>query len=122
MKENEIEQISITTKKEKYEKYSKKGYMELSQIDEKDKQKALSKKRLNIFNVNISDENQRAVIFYNCNATSFKGSITKNKKVPNKKWYLIPKSNYSYDFRNLYLMNITGNLNSPLKIINVFKK
>ena len=123
MKENEIEQISITAKNKKYKKYLKINNMK-TQVDEKDKQNKLAKKRLNMLNENNNNENQSAITLTNSNAylTNLNNiNINIPKKAMNK-CYLSPKCNNSHVFNNFYSIDVTGNLNAPFKVINVYKK
>jgi len=124
--ETEIEQISITAnEKNKYKKYVKKLNMK-TQIEEKDKPNKLTKKRFNIYNENNNNniENQSAITLSNSNAYLYNlNNIHIN--TPKKamiKYYLSPKCNNSQVFNNFYSINMPGNVNAPVKVINVIKK
>ena len=122
--ETEIEQISITTNDiGKNKKYIKQINMK-SPLDERNKQNNYSKKRITIYNESNTNENQTAITVSNSNAylrnlNNIK--ITTPKKAMTK-FYLSPKCHNSQVFNNFYSINMAGNLNAPLKVINVYKK
>ena len=119
-KENEIEQISITSKDKKY---IKKNNLK-AQIDERDKQAKLAKKRLNVLNDNNNNENPSGIALSNSNAY-LRNLNNININTPKKalmKCYLSPKCNNSQVFNNFYSINMGSNVNAPLKVINVYKK
>ena len=121
-KENEIEQISIQ-EKDKEKKYIKKNNMKL-QLDEKEKQNKLTKRRINVLNENNINENQSAITISNSNAYlhNLNNIQIHTPKKALMKCYLSPKCNNSQVFNNFYEINMGGNVNVPLKVINVYKK
>ena len=123
--ENEIEQISITEKeKDKNKNYVKKINMK-TQVNEREKEKnsKLNKKRANIIN-EINSESQNVIAVNNSN--NYLHNLNNIKiNTPRKammKCYLSPKCNNSQVFNNFYSINMAGNVNAPVKVINVYKK
>ena len=130
-KDNEVEQISISEKyNEKNKKCVKKinakiqGNSRDNYTNNNNKINKLIRGRI-INNGNINNENQSAVLVGNSNNTYLNSVNYININTPKKplmKCYLSPKYNNPQVFNNFYSINCHGNVNAPLKVINVYKK
>ena len=124
-----IKKIPLNEEKEKNlecKKYIKKLNVKSYKIksnkdNNKNKDKKLVKKRININTGN----NNSGIIFNNSNAFlhHIKNINTPhNSNNPVLNCYLSPKCNNSQVFNNFYSINCGGSMNVPVKVINVYKK
>ena len=124
-----IKKVPLNEEKEKNlecKKYIKKLNVKSYKIksnkdNNKNKDKKLVKKRININTGN----NNSGIIFNNSNAFlhHIKNINTPhNSNNPILNCYLSPKCNNSQVFNNFYSINCEGSMNVPVKVINVYKK
>ena len=125
-----INKIPLNEEKEKNlecKKYIKKLNVKSYKIknnkdNNKNKDKKLVKKRINI---NTGNNNNSGIMFNNSNAFlhHIKNINTPhNTNNPVLNCYLSPKCNNSQVFNNFYSINCGGSMNIPVKVINVYKK
>ena len=117
---NEEKEKNLECKKY-IKKLNVKSYKIKSNKD-KNKDKKLVKKRINI---NTGNNNNSGIMFNNSNTFlhHIKNINTPhNSNNPVLNCYLSPKCNNSQVFNNFYSINCGGSMNVPVKVINVYKK